>query len=185
LYDSQTRLTRFGARDYEAETGRWTAKDPIQFAGGDTNLYAYVENDPVNFIDPFGLIRNPFGIFDDASNAADSAFPNLPGHNDAKDAYRHCLASCMMTTENSRAVSATLGWAWEQLGDFKGQEKGERKMDEHNNSCGNRLGSGLDNASDCPQACMGGMLRGELITGYEKGSTKPSYGQGSGPGYFY
>jgi RHS repeat-associated protein len=55
LYDSQTKLVRFGARDYDAETARWTAKDPIQFAGGDTNLYGYVANDPVNFIDPPGL----------------------------------------------------------------------------------------------------------------------------------
>ena len=43
-----------GARDYNAATGRWTAKDPIGFAGGDPNLYRYVGNDPVNFIDPNG-----------------------------------------------------------------------------------------------------------------------------------
>jgi RHS repeat-associated protein len=55
LYDRDTRLVRFGARDYDAETGRWTAKDPILFAGGDTNLYGYVLNDPVNWIDPLGL----------------------------------------------------------------------------------------------------------------------------------
>jgi RHS repeat-associated protein len=57
LYDPDTRLTRFGARDYDAETGRWTAKDPILFAGGDTNLYGYVLNDPINWVDPFGLQR--------------------------------------------------------------------------------------------------------------------------------
>lgn len=55
IYDQHTKLTRFGARDYDAETGRWTAKDPIRFAGGDTNLYGYVMNDPVNFVDPWGL----------------------------------------------------------------------------------------------------------------------------------
>jgi len=37
-------------------TGRWTAKDPIIFAGGDTNLYAYVASDPINWIDPSGLV---------------------------------------------------------------------------------------------------------------------------------
>jgi RHS repeat-associated protein len=55
LYDNQTKLTRFGARDYDAETGRWTAKDPIGFGGGVSNVYVYCLNDPINFIDPTGL----------------------------------------------------------------------------------------------------------------------------------
>ena len=55
LHDPDTQLTRFGARDYDAETGRWTAKDPILFDGGDSNLYGYVLQDPVNGIDPEGL----------------------------------------------------------------------------------------------------------------------------------
>jgi RHS repeat-associated protein len=55
LYDPQTGLIRFGARDYDPETGRWTTKDPAGFGGGDTNLYGYVVNDPVNLNDPSGL----------------------------------------------------------------------------------------------------------------------------------
>jgi RHS repeat-associated protein len=55
LYDQDTRLVRFGARDYNASIGRWTVKDPILFDGGDTNVYGYVLNDPVNEIDPSGL----------------------------------------------------------------------------------------------------------------------------------
>ena len=55
LYDQDTRLLRFGARDYDAEVGRWTSKDPIRFRGGDTNLYAYVGGNPVEYIDPSGL----------------------------------------------------------------------------------------------------------------------------------
>ena len=56
LYDPDTQLIRFGARDYDAETGRWTAKDPILFAGGQTNLYGYVMDDPVNGVDLNGLL---------------------------------------------------------------------------------------------------------------------------------
>jgi RHS repeat-associated protein len=55
IYDADTGLTRFGARDYDPETGRWTAKDPILFDGGDSNLYGYVLNDPINFKDLNGL----------------------------------------------------------------------------------------------------------------------------------
>ncbi len=59
LYDRDTKLVRFGYRDYDPETGRWTAKDPILFAGGDTDLYGYCLNDPVNFVDPEGLMELP------------------------------------------------------------------------------------------------------------------------------
>jgi RHS repeat-associated protein len=55
LYDADTGLVRFGARDYDPEVGRWTAKDPILFDGGQANLYVYVGNDPVNWIDPIGM----------------------------------------------------------------------------------------------------------------------------------
>ncbi len=54
LYDTDTGLTRFGARDYDSEIGRWTTKDPIKFdAGG--NLYEYVHGSPISMFDPTGL----------------------------------------------------------------------------------------------------------------------------------
>jgi RHS repeat-associated protein len=54
LYDADTGLVRFGARDYDAVTGRWTAKDPSVWEGGQTNLYAYAQNDAVNKLDNTG-----------------------------------------------------------------------------------------------------------------------------------
>ncbi len=42
LHDRDVSLVRFGARDYDPAIGRWTAKDPIDFAGGDMNLFGYV-----------------------------------------------------------------------------------------------------------------------------------------------
>ena len=56
LYDQHTKLVRFGARDYDAHTGRWASKDPIGFAGGDSNHYGYTLGDPVNVIDITGLL---------------------------------------------------------------------------------------------------------------------------------
>ena len=55
LGDPATGLVRFGWRDYDPATGRWTAKDPIRFEGSPDNLYAYVGSDPVGKRDPSGL----------------------------------------------------------------------------------------------------------------------------------
>ena len=55
LYDRDTEFVRFGARDYDPRTGRWTNKDPVRFAGGVFNLYTYSANDPLRLIDPSGL----------------------------------------------------------------------------------------------------------------------------------
>ncbi|MDA8178745.1 MAG: PASTA domain-containing protein [Deltaproteobacteria bacterium] len=52
--ESATGLVRFGFRDYEPGTGRWAAKDPIFFRGGQGNLFSYVDGDPVTYKDPTG-----------------------------------------------------------------------------------------------------------------------------------
>ena len=54
LYDADTGLVRFGARDYDPGLGRWISKDPSAFAGGDANLYTYSGGDPVNNLDQDG-----------------------------------------------------------------------------------------------------------------------------------
>jgi RHS repeat-associated protein len=55
LNDQDTKLIRFGARDYNPATGRWTTKDPTLLSGGDTNVYDYAQTDPVNHTDLTGL----------------------------------------------------------------------------------------------------------------------------------
>jgi len=55
LYDPDTKLVRFSARDYDPDTGRWMTKDPIRFGGGVANLYEFVLDDPINSYDPFGI----------------------------------------------------------------------------------------------------------------------------------
>ena len=51
------------ARYYHPGLQRFISEDPIGFAGGDPNLYAYVGNNPLSFRDPLGNIA----IADDAA----------------------------------------------------------------------------------------------------------------------
>jgi RHS repeat-associated protein len=53
--DSDTNLIYYRARWYDAEQGRFISQDPISFAGGNTNLYSYVSNNPISKTDPTGL----------------------------------------------------------------------------------------------------------------------------------
>ncbi len=169
-YDADTGLVRFMARDYDPYIGRWLSKDPILFDGGDSNLYGYAANDPVNFIDPMGLWRWPGAIYDDAMRDARNS--GLPGpHNGQQDAYRHCVASCMMTQENGSFLAQLLGDANEKRGDWMhNQESGEKCMDQNNNSKGRDFGRGGGN---CSQQCAAAAGNGGLTT-YTSGST-PGY----------
>lgn len=57
LQDRETNQIRYGSRDYDALTGRWTEQDKIGFFAGASNLYVYASSDPVNYIDSDGMDR--------------------------------------------------------------------------------------------------------------------------------
>ena len=54
-YDSRTGLYNYGYRDYNPQTVRFTTVDPIRDG---TNWFAYVNNDPVNYVDLLGLLAS-------------------------------------------------------------------------------------------------------------------------------
>ena len=43
------------ARHLRTDMGRWMSGDPLGFMGGDWNLYRYVGNGPISFVDPSGI----------------------------------------------------------------------------------------------------------------------------------
>jgi RHS repeat-associated protein len=86
LYDRDTGLVHFGARDYDPETGRWLTRDPLQFGGGDVNLYGYVVNDPVDLSDPTGA-----GPLQSALNAIKPLKAAAVSAVTAGDARRHAI----------------------------------------------------------------------------------------------
>jgi len=53
--EEKTGLSDDRARWYDANTGRFINEDPSGFKGGDTNIFRYVGNDPLDRVDPSGL----------------------------------------------------------------------------------------------------------------------------------
>lgn len=123
--DRDTGLIRFGARDYDAETGRWTTKDPIRFAGGLTSLYDYVGGDPVNRTDARGTDPISIGEWGAWQDAQDRD-PNPPSERSCQhyedrcsstgfryycdfgrtfcshygeDSYNNCVRSCLIDAD--------------------------------------------------------------------------------------
>jgi len=53
--NDNTGLIYYRARYYAPDMARFISRDPLQFAAGDSNFYSYVKNNPVDYVDPFGL----------------------------------------------------------------------------------------------------------------------------------
>ncbi|MBX9690640.1 MAG: RHS repeat-associated core domain-containing protein, partial [Candidatus Obscuribacterales bacterium] len=56
-YEPSLALYNYKARYYSPANGRFLQPDPIAFAGDDLNLYGYVGNNPVSWVDQFGLLN--------------------------------------------------------------------------------------------------------------------------------
>jgi len=69
LQDANSGMIRFRTRTYDPFIGRFLSRDPLGLAGGQTNLFQYALGDPVNNIDPSGMLVGPSGeimVTDDA-----------------------------------------------------------------------------------------------------------------------
>ena len=176
--EAATGLVLYEYRVYAPELGRWLNRDPIGERGG-LNLYAFVWNQPVRRIDPFGLdgggaggvakinclcecgpfkCRKAAQLADDALKEAAKRYPGSL-HNGRGDAWRHCYWSCEMARALGQHCAQYLAWEHENEGDRHGQPPEERKMDESNNASGRRLAS---QAGDCGDLCKKALEDGTL-----------------------
>jgi RHS repeat-associated protein len=156
LYDKDTKLTKFGYREYDSYTGRWTSKDPIRYEGGDSNLYGYVLNDPINFVDVEGL--NPISIgvnaayWDFTRNYIDMRVANTKN----SDKYFHCKANCEAASRGAIGYAASVGISEiREISDqyIKNDSAEDCNADREANDYGRQGGAKKPNGINCQQIC--------------------------------
>jgi len=109
-FDAETGFYYYRARAYDPRPGRFVQTDPVGHAGWDTNLYTYVDNDPTNQTDPFGL----YGFAGAAGAATTSAFLQLIANLDQTGGDLGRSLRCVNLT--NVAVSGLLGIVGPTLG---------------------------------------------------------------------
>jgi len=72
--DEPLYLYYYRARYYHTDLQRFISEDPVGFISGDTNLYAYVTNNPLSFVDSFGLEKERKECWDEDYSAVDFSF---------------------------------------------------------------------------------------------------------------
>jgi RHS repeat-associated protein len=110
IYDVHTGFVRFGARDYDPELARWTTKDALRFEAGSTNLFVYVENDPLNRSDLFGE-QTPIPL--PPPNHVPVPTPDRPICMD--EAMEECIQDCVEKRMPDCTVFRPVWWCRERL----------------------------------------------------------------------
>lgn len=81
----------YRARYYYPQIGRFLAEDPSRLASGDANLYRYVQNRPMQFRDPSGLVM----VHDPCRECLNRARQRYDwDQRRCDDQYADCLAAC-------------------------------------------------------------------------------------------
>ena len=92
-YDPESGLYYYRARYYDPAAGVFIGKDPIGFDSGESNLFRYVKNNPVNLIDPFGLYSGPCGNKNHSWVPDRPFFFNFEGPCKAHDECYDCIGA--------------------------------------------------------------------------------------------
>lgn len=113
IYDLHTQKVRLGAREYDPVTGRWMSFDTTLFTSGQTNLYAYVNSDPVNGLDFTGndntKVKVPQVVKDLATEA---------GQKEAEAALAKPIKPASLGPKPNPKVAPQIPGASKSTGDF-------------------------------------------------------------------
>jgi RHS repeat-associated protein len=178
-YDEESNNYYNYFRTFDPATGKYLESDPIGLKGG-INTYSYVLNNPLFYVDPYGLIDMQEIINDvidagpidtiqgyiDSENALGNAQASgLPGaHNGQQDAYRHCIWSCIMASNINQGDAKDIADNHETAGNNAGQPANEAAMDSYNNAVGRLCAhqAPQNDPRSCPTKCLNELLGGGL-----------------------
>jgi RHS repeat-associated protein len=111
-------LYYYRARYYDPTIERFISEDPIGFASGDFNWYRYVGNDPVDLVDPWGLLWG-----DEAGEYALKYYMNKEVETGNKLWYIPAFFAALWTPDTSEKTVGALsmciggeGWFWYKAG---------------------------------------------------------------------
>jgi RHS repeat-associated protein len=177
-------------RYYHPIYGRFVNRDPASYKAGNFNLYRYVHNRPLIYVDPTGHGEKwddfwGVGWWDSwtASNCRDTAnavakdlsgiYSVASGWGGEVDAVRHCVWLSCMTQKIDADQAKEVADNHEKHNPppkckcppkgFSSQEEWARcdaDMDEHNNQVGIEIGK--DSKADCASACKKALEDGRL-----------------------
>ncbi len=88
-WDEEIDLYYYRARYYNGKTGRFISVDPISFDSGTYNLYGYVDNNPVNAIDPFGLASAELTTLLNTFEPSPNTIGKIPSGYQSKTVYKN------------------------------------------------------------------------------------------------
>jgi RHS repeat-associated protein len=97
-WDAETGLYHYRTRAYSPELGRFLQADSIGFGGGDMNLYRYVANNPINWIDPMGTMTLLPGALRGQARGRQGMNPLNP------DSFGHDYSGTQMHLENEEEI---------------------------------------------------------------------------------
>ena len=113
--DDETGLVYYGYRYYNSELGRWPSRDPLGEEGG-LNLFVFVGNDPLGYVDPFGDVRvkkdlmkkNERMTFNGRGVWGWTFYPKLDGESAAKLKYDKKACECKVKRKPELTFSITI-----------------------------------------------------------------------------
>jgi RHS repeat-associated protein len=105
-YHSASGLYMSWLRSYDSDLARWLSRDPLAEGVG-LNLYEYVANNPIDWVDPDGSCAAPSTFSKNSTitggaGGTDSAGEGSDGGPYSLGDYAYCFAHCLVTGEAER-----------------------------------------------------------------------------------